>query len=206
MGKSAVRASRWGPPEVPKEPTDGLRWYEMLFCCCKCRAACKSCVCTTVIYFVPIIVLIALATCNITFGVLWWEKCSYQPWVPRWMVVSAVTPFLLLPFIKAVKESYHGLTCWRAISLTLYLAYLAWIIIGSIWNFDAYRFSTSDTCNNVLVTYALVLTCVHWLFFLLATIPQVYLLTLICCCCEENAIRPLKDDVIDVGDDAEKVL
>ncbi|XP_052225191.1 uncharacterized protein LOC127840790 [Dreissena polymorpha] len=125
-------------------------------------------------------------------GVYWRNECGFQPLLPYWMIISALSPFLLLPFIKAVKDPYFGVTCWRALSVALYLVFFAWLITGSIWNFETFKSATDAQCKKVLKIYALALTCVHWLLFALATIPQVYILTKVCCCCTENAIRPLK--------------
>ena len=63
-------------------------------------------------------------------GVLNRENCSYNKMVPYWVISCSVTPLLLLFFIKAIKEKYVGVTCWRVVSLLGYGLFLGWLITG----------------------------------------------------------------------------
>ncbi|XP_045171569.1 uncharacterized protein LOC123533777 [Mercenaria mercenaria] len=180
---------------------DELRWYEILMCCCKCRAECKACVTILCLYYIPIILLIALTGACITIGVIWRTDCSYQSIIPYWVIVSSVTPYPLFVCIKGIKEKYYGVTYWRLTSFMYHIMFAAWLILGSTWIFDMWMNADDSNCNKVMRYFSFILLLVHWFFFVLSTIAQIYIMTKVCCCCAENAIKPLKGDVNLDGDD-----
>ncbi|KAL4224209.1 hypothetical protein ACF0H5_017662 [Mactra antiquata] len=125
--------------------------------------------------------------------VIWREDCSYKPVVPYWVMISSVTPFIVI-FVssKGANDQYLGVTFWRILSLVTYCLFTTWVILGSVWIYDTWIHSSDDECDKVIKLFSFVLVCVHWLIVVIVTIPQVYILTQICCCCTENAIKPLK--------------
>lgn len=179
---------------------DELRWYEILLCCCKCRGEYKSCLCTTCLYFVPIITLLSLAGACITAGLIWRQDCSYKRELPYWLIVSSITPLFLFVSIKGIKEEYYGVTLYRILSLCIYIVFTSWIILGTSWIVDTHMKACSTCCSVILKYFALAVLCAHWLFFLISTAAQIFILTRMCCCCTENAIKPLKRN-IDIDDE-----
>ena len=61
-----------------------------------------------------------------------YSNCSYKSTLPWWVLISGVTPYPLLVFIKAVKEKYNGITCLRAVFLLYYIVFAVWMVIGNI--------------------------------------------------------------------------
>ncbi|XP_060596138.1 uncharacterized protein LOC132750211 [Ruditapes philippinarum] len=188
---------------VERRGMDGLRWYEILMCCCKCRAECKSCVVIMLLYYIPIILLLALTAACITIGAIWRTDCSYQSTIPYWVIASSLTPYPLFICVKGIAEDYYGITFSRSVSLTYHVMFTAWLILGSSWIFDMWMKADDSNCDEVLRYFSFCLVLVHWFLFLLSTIGQIVIMAKICCCGAENAIKPLKGNINIDGDDLE---
>lgn len=176
---------------------EGYTFIERLCCYCKLRAECKTRTAQICLYIFTSILLIGLIATCLTIGIKYRANCSYNKLVPYWVCTSAGTPLLLLIFIKAVKEDQVGVTCWRTYSLLGYVVFLAWLITGSIWVYNTWiyvRRTCNSCCEPVLIYTAFVLTFVNWMFFILATIPNVYIIKKMLCC-GKNTVKPLKHGV-----------
>lgn len=183
-----------GKKKHPKRG-DKLKFYERILCCCKCRAESKTRATQFAIYFfIPSLVLSLAAAC-ICLGIIFRTDCTYNKLVPYWVISSAVTPLLLFLFIKAIKEDHTGVTFWRTVSLVGYGIFLGWLIIGCIWVYDTWIYVTytcKSCCDSVLINFAFALTFVHWVFAIVAAIPNVYIITKMLCCHANNTVKPLK--------------
>ncbi|CAJ0599274.1 unnamed protein product [Cylicocyclus nassatus] len=98
-----------------------------------------------ILYVIPVIM--------ITIGALNYKRCPVKKEIPVWLIVAGIMALIQLSvrFISKSKEWSSAITTiWGFVRLMLGLILLFWIILGSLWVYNAYGeviYDNSDSEN-----------------------------------------------------------
>lgn len=150
----------------------------------------------SLIVFCPVIIVIlacfGYAVAKIVMGSIYLHECSIEKMIPVYLIVSALSPVLLIGFFRKDDSGHAGTIC----GLFGFLFNLAWLISGSVWIYPNYgklvavdfkRCSGNitagclvDVCNKSVITFALATLTIDWFFFLFWICFIIYLFGKLC--------------------------